>query len=130
MNAVPGAGVEGLADGAAGGRVPHRTVPSPSALASSVPSGLNATPSTPYRALVAWRGWPTGRPVAVFHSRTVPSPSALASSVPSGLNATPHAAVPGRWCRSEGRADGLAGGDSTAAPCRRHRRWPAASRRG
>ena len=66
-----------------------RTVPSPPALASSVPSGLNATPHTLYRALVARRGAPTGSLVAGFHSRTVPSPSALASSVPSGLNATP-----------------------------------------
>ena len=67
-----------------------RTVPSASALASSVPSGLNATPGTPNRGLlVAWRGAPTGWPVAGFHSRTMPSPPALASSLPSGLNATP-----------------------------------------
>ena len=58
-----------------------RTVPSPSELASSVPSGLNATPYTPHRAL-AWRVLPTGRPVAGFHSRTVPSAPALASSLP------------------------------------------------
>src|SRR5262245_19656134 len=63
-----------------------RTVLSPPALASSAPSGLNATPSTPYRAL-AWKA-ATGRQVAVFHSRAVPSASALASSVPSRLNAT------------------------------------------
>ena len=65
-----------------------RTVPSVSALASSVPSGLNATSGTPYRKLlVAWRvavRWP----VAGFHSHTVPSPQPLASSVPLGLNAT------------------------------------------
>ena len=67
-----------------------RTVPSPSALASSVPLGLNATPDTPFRVLVALSGAPMERPVAGCHSRTVPSPSALASSVPSGLNATPN----------------------------------------
>ena len=64
-----------------------RTVPSPPALASSLPSGLNATPYTPCRAL-ACRGAPTARPVAGFHSRTVPSAPALASSLPPGLNAT------------------------------------------
>src|SRR5207244_9005674 len=66
------------------------TVLSPSALASSLPLGLNATQITPYWALVAWRVLPTGRPVAVFHSRTVPSPSPVASSLPLGLNATPN----------------------------------------
>ena len=65
-----------------------RTVPSPPPLASSLPSGLNATPDTPFWAL-ACRGAPAGRPVAGFHSRTVPSPPPLASSLPSGLNATP-----------------------------------------
>ena len=69
-------------------RFHSRTVPSASALASSLPSGLNATARTPFGLLVAWRGAPTGWPVARFHSRTVPSPSALASSLPSGLNAT------------------------------------------
>ena len=67
----------------------NRTVPSPPAVASSLPSGLNATASTPPwgPALVAWRGAPTGWLVTGFHHRTVPSPPALASSLPSGLNA-------------------------------------------
>ena len=58
-----------------------RTLSSPPVLASSLPSGLNATPYTPHRAL-AWRIVPTRRPVAGFHSRTVPSAPALASSLP------------------------------------------------
>ena len=62
-----------------------------SALASSFPSGLNATACT---ALPACSGEPDGRPEAGFHSRTVPSAWALASSVPSGLNATPVTALP------------------------------------
>ena len=66
-----------------------RTVPSAPALASSLPTGLNATANTPYPVLAMWRGVPAGRPAAGFHSRTVPSPPALASSLPSGLNATP-----------------------------------------
>ncbi len=80
-------------EGRAGGRpvagFHSRTVPSPPALASSLPLGLNATPYTLCWAL-ACRGAPTARPVAGFHSRTVPSPSALASSLPLGLNATPY----------------------------------------
>ena len=62
------------------------TVPSSSALASSLPSRLNATSFTPPTALVsAWRGDPTGRPLDTSHSRTVPSlPSEAASSLPSG----------------------------------------------
>src|SRR6516225_4418285 len=66
-----------------------RTVPSPPALASSLPSGLNATEITPFWAL-AGRGAPTGWRVAVFHSRTVPSPPAVASRLLVGLNATPY----------------------------------------
>ena len=66
-----------------------RTVLSPPALASSRPSGLNATPRTE---LV----WPVRvrrcSAVAGSHSRTVLSPPALASSRPSGLNATPRTA--------------------------------------
>ena len=66
-----------------------RTLPSVSALASSLPSGLNAAPGTPYRKLlVAWMGATAERPVAGCHSHTVPSPQPAASSVPSGLNAT------------------------------------------
>src|SRR5215831_4216514 len=64
-----------------------RAVPSPSALASSLPPGLNATPGTPLRAPVRMRV-PTRWPVAVLHSRTVPLESLLASSLPLGLNAT------------------------------------------
>src|SRR6266481_1249643 len=59
------------------------------ALASSLLSGLNATPATlPLEPVSAWMvlmGWP----VTGSHSRTVRSPSALASSLPSALNATP-----------------------------------------
>ena len=67
----------------------NRTVPSLSALASSLPSGLNATPTTTLEPRpVAWTGVRTAWPVAGFHNRTVPSSSALASSLPSGLNAT------------------------------------------
>ena len=62
-----------------------RTVPSLPALASSRPSGENATLLTP-------PAWPSrvaaGWPVAGSHSRTVPSLPALASSRPSGENAT------------------------------------------
>ena len=61
-------------------------VPSVSAVARSVPSGLKATPDTlPPEPAPAGRGVPTGCPVEGFHSRTVPSAPALASSVPSGL---------------------------------------------
>ena len=56
-------------------------MPSGPLLASSLPSGLNASVSTPVWAL-AWMGAPTGWPVAGFHNRTVPSAPALASSVP------------------------------------------------
>src|SRR5690348_18142989 len=67
-----------------------RTVPSASALARSLPSGLNATPDTRRPELVpAGRGAPTGCRVAMFHSRTNPSLYAAARSLPSGLNATP-----------------------------------------
>jgi hypothetical protein len=59
-----------------------RTVPSPSALASRVPSGLNATADTPLGPEPVAMDAPTGWPVAGSHSRTVPSPSALASRVP------------------------------------------------
>ena len=65
----------------------NRTMPSPSALASSLPSGLNATPFT--RPEVSARMVRTAWPVAGSHNRTMPSLSALASSLPSGLNATP-----------------------------------------
>ncbi len=65
------------------------TVPLEPALASNLPSGLNATPDTLLSALVARRGVPTGWPVAGFHSRTVPSGLALASSLLLGLNANP-----------------------------------------
>src|SRR5205807_2312517 len=64
----------------------NRTVALPSSLASSLPSGLNASPYTPAGSF--WRGAPTGWPVSGFHSRTVPLASALASSLPLGLNAT------------------------------------------
>ena len=68
--------------------------PSPPVLASSLPSGLNATALKPLSALaLAGRGAPAGRPVTGFHSRTYPSASALASSLPSGLNATPYTPV-------------------------------------
>ncbi len=98
LNATPNTPSRALAcSGAPTGRPVagshSRTVPSPPPLASSVPSGLNATARTPYPAVIwplAWRVLPTGWPVAGFHSRTVPSPPALASSVPSGLNATPN----------------------------------------
>ena len=99
--------VEGRADGLAGGRVPqpHRAVAAGAGQQLAV--GAERHPVTPHRAL-AWRGAPTGRPVAGFHSRTVPSPPALASSLPSGLNATPYTPLPGAGV--EGRADGPAGG--------------------
>jgi hypothetical protein len=54
---------------------------SPFALASTLPSGLNATPLTSWAP--AWRGAPAGCLVTGFHSRTVPSLSALASSGPA-----------------------------------------------
>src|SRR5438552_2915773 len=60
-----------------------------SAVASSLPPGLNATTSAaPRGAVAAGSGAPAGRWVSGFHSRTVPSPSTVASSLPSGLNAT------------------------------------------
>src|SRR5262249_43311340 len=70
-----------------------RTVPSsPPALASSLPSGLNATdviaPACPVRGLPIWR-W-----VAGFHSRTAPSPPAVAGRLPSGLTASAPAPPP------------------------------------
>jgi signal transduction histidine kinase len=83
-----------------------RTVPSPSPVASSVPSGLNATAFTLYPLLaVAWRV-AMGRRVAGFHSRTVPSAQPPASSLPSGLNATPHTPPSGPvpvWSTRTGR---------------------------
>src|SRR5215472_11674966 len=68
----------------------NRTGPSLSALASSLPLGLNATASTPPFGppASAVMGALTGRWVARLHSCTVPSPSALASSLLLGLNAT------------------------------------------
>src|SRR5260370_16344989 len=63
-----------------------RIVPSPPVLASSLPSGLNATPNTPHLAL-AWRAV-TRRPVAGFHSRTVPSPPPLPTPFPPRLHPT------------------------------------------
>jgi hypothetical protein len=66
-----------------------RSVPPVSAVASSLPSGLNATLGTGWWVLEACRGEPTALPVAGFHNRTVPPQSAVASSLPSGLNATP-----------------------------------------
>ena len=66
-----------------------RTVPSEPALASSLPSGLNATPYTPALGPVtAGRGVPEGWRVTVFHSRSVPEEPTVAISLPSGLNAT------------------------------------------
>ena len=65
-----------------------RTVPSPPALASSLPSGAERHRGHAAAERFAERG-ATGWPVAGSHSRTVPSPPALASSLPSGLNATP-----------------------------------------
>ena len=89
----------------------NRTLPSASALASSLPSGLNATPFTPTASpVVSARMVRTGWPVAGSHNRTLPSASALASSLPSGLNATP--ITPHILAGGVGRdgADGLAGG--------------------
>ena len=102
-----------------------RTVPSTPAVASRCPSGLNATPVTG----PVWpvSGSPRGWPVSGFHSRTVPSSLAVASRCPSGLNATP---VTGPvWPVSGSPRVGRCRG-STAAPCRRRRRWPAGARRG
>src|SRR5262249_13112438 len=66
-----------------------RTVPSASAVARSLPSGLNATPVTlPPEPVPAGREAPAACQVAVFHSRTSPSLYAAAMSLPSGLNAT------------------------------------------
>src|SRR6516162_626872 len=77
--------------GSANSGIGHvRTAPSVSAVARSLPSGLNATPDTlPPEPAPARRGAPTACPVAGFHSRTEPSLEAVASSLPSGLNATP-----------------------------------------
>ena len=48
-----------------------RTMPSAPAVASSLPSGLNATPNTlPPEPVSAGRGAPTGCPVTGFHNRT------------------------------------------------------------
>ena len=60
-------------------------------MASSCPSGLNATPAT----APVWpvSGAPIGWPVAASHSRTVLSSLLLASRRPSGLNATPDTAA-------------------------------------
>ena len=71
-----------------------RTVPSPSPVASSLPSGLNATACTPYTLLVvAWRV-ATGRPVAGFHSRTVPSPQPAGQQLAVGAERHPaHAGI-------------------------------------
>ena len=49
----------------------NRTMPSASPVASSLPSGLNATPNTlPPELISAARGAPTGCPVTGFHNRT------------------------------------------------------------
>src|SRR6266566_9950276 len=96
-------------------------VPSESALASQLPSGLNATPYTPFRAPV-WRVAPTGWLVSGFHNSTVPSESALASSLPSGLNATSY--TPGWRPVAAGRG-GPAGWAVTAFHTRTVPRLPA-----
>src|SRR5215831_9275573 len=84
-----GAGLEGRADGLAGGRVPQPHGAVAVGAGQQLAVGLNATQVTRYWALVTWRVLPTGRPVVGFHSRTMPSPSPVASSLPLGLNATP-----------------------------------------
>src|SRR5262252_4346663 len=64
-----------------------RAVLSRLVVASSVPSGLNATPYTAALWRVSVRpGWP----VAGSHSRAVLSSLAVASRLPTGLNATPN----------------------------------------
>jgi hypothetical protein len=67
-------------------RFQSRTVWSALALASVLPSGLNATAKT--ESVWPVRGSPWGWPVAVSQSRTLWSALALASVLPSGLNAT------------------------------------------
>jgi hypothetical protein len=61
----------------------NRTVPSPQAMASGLPLGLNATAPVLNTGPVG-TGVPTGWPVAGFHRRTVP-PHALGAA---GQNAT------------------------------------------
>src|SRR5262249_44811162 len=94
-----------------------RTMLSPSALASSVPPGLNATASTPYWALVACRGPPAGWPVTGSHSRTVPSAPPMAS-VPPGLNATADTPPLGPEPIWSGAPAGPRGGGRVARPAR------------
>jgi hypothetical protein len=55
-------------------------------LATTLPSGLNATVNRSWRWPVS--GWPICFWVLVFHNRTVWSKLALARIVPSWLNAT------------------------------------------
>ena len=81
---VPG---QRLADGLAGGRVPHphRVV----GTAGDDPRAVGAErhARTP-RPVCPVSGWPTGRPVAASHTRTVLSALPETIRVPSGLNAT------------------------------------------
>ena len=72
-------------------------MPSPPAVASSLPSGLNATAFTPASSDRCSRERSADGPLrsAGFHSRTVPSSPAVARSLPSGLNATPITAARG-----------------------------------
>ena len=102
MLGVPG---ERLADGLAGGRVPH-----PHGVvvtAGGDPGAVGAERHADTASVWPVSGWPTGWPVAASHTRTVASPPPEAIRVPSGLNATPFTAVcvPGQRL-----ADGLAGG--------------------
>jgi hypothetical protein len=101
-----------------------RTVPSSPPVASSVPSGLNATPYTPCWAL-AWGGAPTARPVAGFHSRTVPPgarmpqapPSACASQELALLRAAEEAAA---WCGPVRATTTPTSNATTASPATAH----------
>ena len=80
-------------------------VPSAPALASILPSGLNATSVTPPWVTV-WRGEPKGWPVAGFHSRTVPFAGAGQHLAVGAKRHPGHAALGDRLERG---ADGLAG---------------------
>ena len=110
----------------------NRTVPSPPALASSLPSGLNATPLTPplppVPAVDRCADGLAGDRIPQPHRAVVAGAGqqlAVRAERHPGHAADRGRCRPGGACRRAGRWP-----DPTTAPCRRRRRWPAACRPG
>src|SRR5690242_12161131 len=103
----------------------NRTVPSSPPLASSVPSGLNATPYTLCWPL-ACRGAPTARPVAGFHSRTAPPGARMPQAPPSACASQELALLPAvdeeaaAWCGPVRATTTPTSNATTASPATAH----------